>query len=234
MARRPGSSRAAPDKGKPAVRRRRKARGLERRDGPAAEGAQMSFPSRAPAVTPDPVAPRCRSSSPRSLPPVPSRDPAAAGRVHFMRSADSTFDAFTRSPRRRSRPGCARTTGACGPTRRTSTRASPGRRRPGCTRTPTRSTSAAAVARDHPDWILRDAAGNKLYIPFGLQERHLPAVRRRHRQPGVPDVVDLAGPRAARARLQRHLRRRRQPLPQGRQRRRAAGRPDRPAHRTAC
>ena len=92
---------------------------------------------------------------------------ADAGRANFMRSADSSFDAFTANP--------------------TSTqiawmRAHYWRMRGYAPYFDSRLSwspkawvyqSAYAiyvggnVARDHPDWILRDAAGNKLYIPFG-------------------------------------------------------------------
>jgi hypothetical protein len=101
-------------------------------------------------------------------------DPAAAGRAQFMRSADASFDTFTKSPTTQQQSWM---------------RAHYWRMR---TYSPYFDSRLAwsprawtylnayaiyvggAVARDHPDWILRDAAGNKLYIPFGCRNGTCP------------------------------------------------------------
>ena len=45
----------------------------------------------------------------------------------------------------------------------------------GSTRTPTRSIPARTpLDSEHPEWILKDAAGNKLYIPFGCSSGTCP------------------------------------------------------------
>ena len=158
-------------------------------------------------------------------------DPADAGRAHFMRSADTTFDTFMASP----------TT-----TQKDWMRAHYWRMRGYSPSFDSRLAWApktwvyqsayaiyvgGPVARDHPDWILRDAAGNKLYIPFGCKNGTCPQYAGDIGNPAFRSWwISQARARLALG-LRRHLHRRRQPLPQGRQRRRAAGRPDRPAHR---
>ena len=67
--------------------------------------------------------------------------------------------------------------------------------------------------------------------PVGLQRRHLPAVRRRHRQPGLPRRLDRRGPLHAGPGLQGHLHRRREHAVARRRRRRPQRQGDRPAHR---
>ena len=101
-------------------------------------------------------------------------DPAAAGRAQFMRSADSSFDAFTRSPATAQQAWM---------------KAHYWRMRAYSPYFDSRLAwspkawvyldayaiyARRAVARDHPDWILRDAAGNKLYIPFGCKNGTCP------------------------------------------------------------
>jgi hypothetical protein len=101
-------------------------------------------------------------------------DPAAAGRAQFMRSADSTFDAFTKSPataqqawmkahywRMRAYSPYFDSRLAWSPKAWVYLNAYA-------------IYVGGAVARDHPDWILRDAAGNKLYIPFGCKNGTCP------------------------------------------------------------
>ena len=99
---------------------------------------------------------------------------AAAGRANVMRSADSSFDAFTANPTA---------------TRSAWMRAHYWRMRAYAPYFNSRlSWSPKAwvyqnayaiyvgghVARAHPDWILRDAAGHKLYIPFGCKNGTCP------------------------------------------------------------
>ncbi len=103
-----------------------------------------------------------------------SADPADAGRAHFMRSADTAFDTFMANP----------TTG-----QKEWMRAHYWRMRGYSPSFDSRLAWApkawvyqsayaiyvgGPVARDHPDWILRDAAGNKLYIPFGCKNGTCP------------------------------------------------------------
>ena len=91
---------------------------------------------------------------------------AAAGSVNFMRSAEATFDTFTSNPTTAQKEWM---------------KAHYWRLRAYAPYFDSRLSSSSkawfyqsayaiypdsAVARDHPDWILRDAAGNKLYVPF--------------------------------------------------------------------
>jgi hypothetical protein len=99
---------------------------------------------------------------------------ADAGRAHFMRSADASFDAFTASPTASQiewmRAHYWRMRGYA-PYFDSRLAWSP---KAWVYQSAYAIYVGGAVARDHPDWILRDAAGNKLYIPFGCKNGTCP------------------------------------------------------------
>ena len=158
-------------------------------------------------------------------PPTPSPPPAlapSAGRVQFMEKTSPSTDQYTNNPtpdqtavvprplaardRRRGLLGFEELVVPAGV-------GLPGR---------VRDLQPSTLANQHPEWILKDAAGNKLYIPWGCSGRHVPAVRGRHRQPGLAAVLHRPLQGCHRQGLQGHLRRRRGHGHQRRQRRRTA------------
>src|SRR4051794_140328 len=101
-------------------------------------------------------------------------DPASAGRVQFMRSADSAFDAFTNSPTAAQQDWMGAhywRMRAYSPYFDSRLAWSP---KAWVYQSAYAIYVGGAVARAHPDWILRDAAGNKLYIPFGCKNGTCP------------------------------------------------------------
>ena len=94
---------------------------------------------------------------PPVLRPVPSASPGPP-------SPTSTATRPVRPPRRRA--SCGTASGACAPTPRTSTGGCPGFRDAWTYRDLYAVYRDDELAREHPEWILHDAAGRKLYIPF--------------------------------------------------------------------
>ena len=204
------------------MRRGRKARDLARRDRPAAEGAAIRH-----------ARIRCGAGRARSIVAVPG-DALAQTRLRGHRArrrrarprplregAESDFDRFTLLAAKRAARGCASTTGACAPTRPTSTRGWTGTRTPGTTRTPTRSTPASALASAAPGVDPARPVGQQALHPVRLLERHLPAVRRptsatrRSAPHWIADARSTLAPG-----LPRPLRRRREHGAEGRRRQR--------------
>ena len=155
---------------------------------------------------------------------------SAAGSVNFMRAAEGSFDTFTSNPTAAQQDWM---------------KAHYSRMRAYAPYFDTRlswSSKAwfyqsayaiypgSALDVEHPEWILRDAAGNKLYIPFGCSGGKCTQYAADIGNPASASGGSIR-PAPARQGLRRHLHRRRQPLPQGLQRPRAGRRSDRPAHR---
>ena len=65
----------------------------------------------------------------------------------------------------------------------------------------------SAVETQHPEWILRDAAGNKLYIPFACSGGKCSQYAADIGNPAFRAVVGRAGPRQAGQGLRRPLHR---------------------------
>jgi hypothetical protein len=99
---------------------------------------------------------------------------ADAGRAQFMRHADTAFDTFTASPTA-AQAEWMRThywrMRAFAPYFDSRLGWSP---KAWVYQSAYAIYTGGDVARDHPEWILRDAAGNKLYIPFGCKNGTCP------------------------------------------------------------
>jgi hypothetical protein len=92
---------------------------------------------------------------------------AAAGHVNFMRTAEGTFDTFTANPTTAQKTwmqGHYWRMRAYAPYFDTRLSWSP---KAWLYQSAYAIYPGSSVATQHPDWILHDAAGNKLYIPFG-------------------------------------------------------------------
>ena len=154
---------------------------------------------------------------------------AAAGSVNFMRTAEGTFDTFTSAPTTAQKDWM---------------KAHYWRMRAYAPYFDTRLSWSSKAwfyqsayadlsrqRRRHPAPRMDPARRRRQQAlhPVRLLRRQVLAVRRRHRQPRLPEVVARPGPPAARQGLRRRLHRRCQPVSQGLQRPRAGGRSDRPA-----
>ena len=166
-----------------------------------------------------------------ALVPAATAAPADAGKVNFVKAAQSDFDQYLHQhPTQATKEWMNRELlRGCAPTPPSSTRAPTGTPTPGPTRTPTRSTPARRATR--PSTSSRTRQGRRLYIPYACGGGACSQYAADIGSPGWRRALHRPRQGPHRPRLQGHLRRRREPRLQGQRRQRQPRRADRPAHR---